>query len=192
VTNAAGAIWQDDGKTLRFITPELTPAVHSFDMSNIVRDTFSFSGIDLRDRPNRLQAKFRNLDDPYLLEVSTQTDRTDLQERAGIIDPGVQTWPAMTYSQAQRLLERQMRLASDYNVTAQFRGQGNSLHVLPGDYVTVTHPIAQWQDVNCIVLQATDESAEKAADERAYTVQRIDGPIYLDTDHRPTQPAITP
>jgi hypothetical protein len=188
----AGAFWQDDGKQIRFLRPVDPPAIHTFDESNIVDGSFSFYQKDIRERPNRIQAKFRNIDDPFLIESTVETKRETLIEKVGIVDPGVRNFGNMTIAQAQRLLERQIRLEADFAIYCELRGQGDSLHVLPGDYVSVTHTVPLWTTVRCLVVDAVDESAEQYADERSFLLQRIDAPLYSDLDQKPIQPAIAP
>jgi hypothetical protein len=188
----AGAFWQDDGKQIRFLLPANGAVIHSFTESNIVEGSFAFYQRDIRERPNRLQAKFRNTDDPFLIETTVETKREALQEKVGVVDPGVRNFGSMTIAQAQRLLERQMRLEADYAIFAELRGQGDSLHVLPGDYVTVTHTVPLWTTVRCLVVDAVDESAEQYADERSFLLQRVDNQVYSDADQKPIQPAIAP
>lgn len=188
----AGAFWQDDGRQIRFLLPRNGAVIHAFSESNIVEGSFSFYQRDIRERPNRLQAKFRNTDDPFLIETTVETKREALQDKVGVVDPGVRNFGSMTVAQAQRLLERQMRLEADYAIFAELRGQGDSLHVLPGDYVSVTHTVPLWNGVRCLVIDAVDESAEQYADERSFLLQRVDNQVYSDADQKPIQPAIAP
>jgi hypothetical protein len=65
--------------------------------------------------------------------------------------------------------------------------------VLPGDYVTVSHPVPNWHYQPCLVLEIAADSGEKAADEIDFTLQAIDSPIlYSDDDHTPEQEELTP
>jgi hypothetical protein len=199
VCATAATFWQDDGERIRFITPDKIAPVHHFHYdptdtsrkSNIVADSFSIVPRDIRERVNFLTVKFRNLDDTYLGEVKVEVSRPDLIKRVGKI-ASERTLPNMYISQAQRLLERQMRLEADNPILCTLRGLGDSFHVLPGDFVTVTHPVANWKYQRCLVIEAGPDSAEKTADECAFTLQKIDGDLYVDTDHKPVQTALTP
>jgi len=70
---------------------------------------------------------------------------------------------------------------------------GDSFHVLPGDFVTVSHPIPGWIYQKCLVLDVSADSAEKAADETDFVLQAIESPyLYSDTDHTKVQPEVAP
>ena len=158
--------------------------------ANIVASSVKLSQRGITDRPNLARVKFRDLDNEFLSEASVSTERPDLQELVGVVEAQQRTIPNCNYSQAQRLLERQMRLDSDNPLLLELRGLGDSFHVLPGDYVWVTHPLPGWDYQKCLVIEATDEPAEKSPDLRSFLVQRIDDDLYRDTDHRPVQKAI--
>ncbi len=192
---ATAASWyQDDGERIRFIKPTDTTPVHHFDTSNIVSGSFSVAPQDIRTRPNYLVAEFRDLDDTYLSVTKTPPAyRQELIDKVGRVDGGKRAFPNMNRSQAQRLLQRQLRLEADNPNIVNLRGMADSFHVLPGDFVTVSHPITGWTYQKCLVLEASAESGESAADETDFTLQAIDSPsLYLDTDHTPEQPELTP
>ena len=185
--------WQDDGERITFRLPTDTDFTHHFSESNIVTGSFQVSPRDTRERINYVTVKFRDLDDPYLTETSTTAQNTALIQKVGKI-ASERAFPNMYRSQAQRLLARQLRLECDYPQVATFRATGAALHVMPGDFVTVSHSIPDWEYQRCLVLEATLLSAEKSADECEFTVQAItgEGVIYSDDDHFPVQPEVTP
>jgi hypothetical protein len=189
----AGVIWQDDGNQISFKLPTDQTPVFDFHEGNIVQNSFSFFARDLKERPNRLQGKFRDVTDAYLAEATEEAiPRDQLLDAVGLVDPGVVTLGNMNYSQAQRLLERIMRIESDFPIIAELRGMSDSFHVVPGDYVRVSHRAADLLFVPCIVLDANYDSPEKAADETTFIVQRIDRPVYSDADQRPIQAPTAP
>lgn len=190
------SIWQDDGELINFLTPfDITP-VHNFDLSNIVGNSFSIAPRDIREIPNVITGKFRNLDDEKLTPASVEVKRDDLIQRIGKVS-STRNLANMNHSQAQRVLLRQLRLEAGIQgmgtpLTCSIRGDSSSLHVLPGDYVTVTHPVANWNFQRCLVLAASPDAAEDSPDETDFTLQRIDGELYYDTDHAPIQAALSP
>lgn len=195
---SAGAQWQDDGEQFQFVTAAAHSPVHHFHYdptdtkkSNIVAGSVTQSPSDIRTRPNYVVAKFRDIDDPYLTEVSVVAKRPKLRWRAGTVRSERQ-FPNMNYSQAFRLLERQLRIESDNPFTVTLRGMGDSMHVLPGDYVTVTHPVLGMIFQKCWVLSASYDSAEKAADETDFTLLVINEELYSDADQKPVQEALEP
>lgn len=192
ICSVAASWYQDDGERIRFVTPADTDVAHHFNESNVV----SISGIqprDIRERPNHLIAEFRDLDDTYLAPTKTPpVYREDLIAKVGTVNPGQRSFPNMNRSQAQRLLNRQLRLEADNPNIITLRGMGDSFHVLPGDFVTVSHPVPGWTYQKCLVLDVSVESNERAGDEIDYTLQAISGDLYSDTDHTPEQPEKTP
>lgn len=199
ITASSGAFWQDDGEQFQFVTPAPHDPVHHFHYdptartarSNIIASSVSQSPSDIRSRPNYLVAKFRDLNDPYLAEVSVVAKRPELIAKVGIVKSERQ-FPNMNYSQAFRLLERQLRIESDNPFTVNLRGDGSSMHVLPGDYVTVTHPVLGYVYQKCLVLSASPDSAEKTADEVDFTLLVLRDELYSDTAHKPIQEALEP
>lgn len=188
---SAGALWQDDGEQIIFLPPTERNPVHHFHEGNIVADSFTVAPRDIRERPNYMIAKFRNLDDQYLTEASVEVKRENLIQKIGKI-ASERRFPNMYYSQAQRLLERQMRIEADNPIVCSLRGFGDSLHVLPGDFVTVSHTVPGWNYQRCLVLDAGVDSGERFADEVEFTLQKVDGHLYFDADHKPVQPAVAP
>ncbi len=193
ICGTAGVVWQDEGNVISFKLPTDQTSIHDFNESNIVQNTFNFYARDLKERPNRMQGRFRDIRDTYLAEATEEANpRESLQDAVGLVDPGIRALGNMEISQAQRLLERMMRIESDNPIIAELRGMSDSFHVLPGDYVTVTHTAANWNLVKCIVLEAAYQSAERAAEETNFILQRIDGILYADSDMRPVQAPVTP
>lgn len=200
--------WQDDGERYRFVTPLDRVPVHHFHdgmtaasgqhiSSNIKGGSLQLTPRDIRDIPNFLVGKFRNLDDPFLAQgPPVEVRRDDLIKKVGVVS-ATRQFANCTYSQAQRLLARQMRLEAGFPgqgtpVTAALRGLADSLHVLPGDTVTVSHRTSGWSYQRCLVLAAAPESAETAPDETDFIVQKMDGELYSDLDHTPIQPLVAP
>lgn len=195
---AAGTIWQDDGEKISFLSPfDLEPVYHFSDGSdgefcNIIDGTFSFSARELRDRPNYLKCTYRDTLDPFLVKRSEETTRDSLQDRVGLVDPGERQFAGMTGSQAQRLLERAIRIESDYPVLGELKSAWDSILVLAGDPVTVSHASANWFYQKCLVIETIDESIDDTPDTRSFIFIKIDGVLYDPNDQRPQQPAVTP
>ena len=190
----AATFWQDDGQRIRFIPPNVTDVVHHFDESNIVSGSLSIQPQDMRARPNYVIAEFRDLDDQYLAPSKTPPAyRQDLIDRVGRVRPANRIFANMVRSQAERLLARQLRLEADNPNIITLRGMGDSFHVLPGDFVTLSHSVPGYTYKKCLVLDVSADSAEKAADETDFTLQAMDSEyLYSDTDHSPRQGEVVP
>lgn len=179
-----GAWWRDDGERISFVSPLETTIKHHFHEGNIVLGSVNVEARELRDRPNVFTATFRDTDSEYLAEASVEVRRENLIRRFG--ENRVQrVFPPMTYSEAQRLLERQARLEADNAVIATLRGKDDCYEVLPGDWVTITHPKIG-TDQRAVVTNRTWLSAETTADEVLFSCQIISTPyLYSDADHGP-------
>jgi len=187
---AAGAWWQDDGEQIIFLPPTDREPVHHFNESNILSAPI-IRPTDLRERPNYFIAEFRDFDDPYLGTVSVEVRRDALIKQVGEIK-SVRVFPAMKQSQAQRLLERQARLEADNPTTCTITADETSIHLLPGDFVTVSHPVPGWTYQRCLVLSVSISSAEDGADTCEFILQAINDSLYSDFAHTARQEALTP
>lgn len=186
----AGAFWQDDGEQIIFLPPTERDPVHDFNESNIIAAP-QLAPRDLRETPNYFIAEFRDYDDTYLGLASTEVRRDALINQVGEIKSS-RALPTMRKSQADRLLERQARLEADNPIVFSLTGDETSIHVLPGDFVTVSHPVTNWTYQRCLVLSVSLSSAEDAPDICEFTMQKVDGALYSDTAHSARQEALTP
>jgi hypothetical protein len=185
-----GASWQDDGEQIIFLPPSERDPVHHFNESNII-GSFRIQPRDLRDRPNYLVLEYRDFDDTFMGQASVEVRRDRLIKQVGEIK-SVRALPPMRKSQADRLLERQARLEADNATIVSFVGDETSIHILPGDFVTVSHVLPGWEYQRCLVVAVSLSSAEDGVDICEFTLQKIDDLLYSDTAHGPRQEALTP
>lgn len=182
--------WQDDGEKLRFLIPTDTTSQHTFNENNIVMGSIASRPKDIQAAPRHILARFRDLIDPYLGETSAESRREPLINAFGDLI-SERSFPNMNHSQAQRILEYQFRLESDFRQLLDLTAKGDSLHLLPGDFVTVNLANVLING-SYMILEATDNSAEKTPDERQFSLQRIESALYADADHHVIQRPITP
>lgn len=189
--------WQDDGEQIGFRPPGAQEPAHHFHPGNITRPP-QRSVQRLRRRTNRFIGRFRDVEDQFLgaasVEPPDNTPQHRLREDSINRVGEVRTERAlgnMTYSQAQRIMEYIARLEHDNPVRVNLVGNATAIHLLKGDFVTVSHPVLGWEYQLCLVLTVRLRSAEESADECEFTLQKIDGPLYDDTAHRPRQEALT-
>jgi len=130
---------QEAGRYIVFLTPERRASSHTFDeQKNIVKGTIKVWLTDIRQRPSRLWAKFRNLFLHYLDEDSTDDKRDKLFDKVGYpIDPGPYSFGPMRPSQAQRNIKFLMKTRSDDKIWCQLEGMDDSWKVVSADVVTV-------------------------------------------------------
>lgn len=203
----AATWWQDDGEQIYFKLPNDTAPVHHFHSQlvdnqgvwirdNIEVGSFSLEPQDVANVFNYFTCKFRNTDDTYLAEGSVgvkydgQDDTEDLIGKCGKNSTERQ-FPPMNYSQARRLLKRQARIEAENRTICTLTGRADSLHVLKGDFVTVTHPEPGWNSQLCLVLDTSVEPAETAPDLTTFTLLKLDSYyLYSDDDHKPRQAAL--
>lgn len=188
---ASGATWQDDGEQIVFLPPTERTPVHHFDETNIIGGTISIKPTDLRERPNYFICEFRDFDDPFLGLSSVEVRRDALIQQVGEIK-ATRALPNMHQSQAQRLLERMARLEADNPILCTLMGDETSIDILPGDFVTVSHPLTGWTYQRCLVVSVALSSGEDGVDTCQFTLQAIDNPLYSDAAHGPRQEPLTP
>lgn len=199
--------WQEDGTKIRFLTPEpcapegQAPAhaaqrqiVHHFNAEaspdNIVKRTITAYYVPARELFNRMLATFRNLDDKDLKEDFVEEERQELQDLYGRRDAGAFSLGSMTLHQAKRVLSWLARQRIDHALFCELDGEGDSMHVLPGDIVKVTHSTYQWVGKLFMVIDAVD--VDDSADTRSFVLQEYDpADYYKDTDYLP-HPRIAP
>lgn len=186
---------QDAGDEIIFLTPA-TPSprtsVFTFDESSNVIDLKVYRR-DIRERPNRLSAQFRNINKVYLDQDEVFDSRDTLFDEVGYtVDPGALNFASMNASQAQRLIRYQMRRLSDNDFFCDVVGMADSFKLLPGDIVTVvSEKMPDGAPKDFIIITATRESGESTAYERTFTLQEWYADDYSDTDHGPEQAQIT-
>lgn len=180
------ATWQLDGGRIIFLPFNEREPIHHFDASNIIAAS-DVEPRDLRQRPNYIILKYRELSDAFMGLITSEARREALRRQAGEIK-SERFMPPMNKSQGDRLAEFQMRFESDSDQQWLIRGDEKSMRVLPGDYVTVSHPLTGWGAYQrCVVLAATLTSAEEAPDHSDFLIQKIDRPLIDDTAHGPKQ-----
>ncbi len=191
VCASCGAFWQDDGKQIIFLTPELRDPVHHFHPGNILSKGVSVEPRDLRNAHNYYVGEYRDQDSEFLSLASVDL-RIESLIKQSFENKVTHALTSMNQSQAQRLMHLRANLeVRNPNICALI-GDPSSFRVLPGDYVTVSHPITGWNYQRGLVLSSTLASAENGADICEFTFQQISDPPYLDTVHSARQEALSP
>ena len=190
-------MWADDGEKIIFLPPTPRSPVHHFHPGNITSAP-QRSTLKPRARYNRFIGRFRNSESEFLepgaVEPPDDTPQNQLREESKSRTGEIRTELAlggMTYSQAQRITEYTARFTHDNPVRVSLVGNATSIHLLKGDYVTVSHPVLGWTYQLCLVVSVTVRSAENSADECEFTLQKIEGSLDVDTYHRPRQVTLT-
>lgn len=165
--------WQDaNGKLKFFSLPDREPTYH-FDETNIKKGTFQFSHRysqqDMQQLPNRFIAEGRDLESRYLEKFDPPlfVDVQDMQEIAGrVIEETVSIGNAKRWH-GHKMLSHHAFLKTR-QIVCEFEGTPATLGVLPGDLVTVSHPLSGWENEAFLVIEAADKSVGRGADERLF------------------------
>lgn len=167
-----GTFQDVDGELKFFSIDQITPSF-DFNESNIVKDSFKFyprfTQQELLNLPNRFIADGRDLDSRYLEKFDPQLyfDVPELQELAGrIIEETVlvgntNRWQALSHLRHYAKLRTSPRMC-------EFVGMPQSLSVLQGDKVRVTHSMPGWINEQFLVMEATDLSIDGSPDHRFF------------------------
>lgn len=153
----------------------ITDQTYSFDFTeaNIVKNTFNhyprFSQQDFLSLPNRFIADGRDLDSRYLeaFDPPLVYDLPALQDLVGRVIEETVFVGNTTRWQALTNLAHYAKLKTTPNV-AEFEGMPQTLQVLPGDIVRVTHSMPGWTNKQHICVEATDKSIDKDSDNRIF------------------------
>jgi hypothetical protein len=188
---SCGAFWQDDGKQIIFLPPTEREPVHHFHPGNLLSKGITVEPRDLRNAHNFFTGEFHDQDNEFLGLAPVDVRLENLIRQSGE-NKITHSLPSMNQSQARRLMRMRARLESENPNICAFVGDARSYRVLPGDFVTASHPTTGWNYQRLLVLDATLVSAENGVDVSQFTAQQINAPLYLDTDHLPRQEALTP
>ncbi|MEO8650514.1 MAG: PA14 domain-containing protein [Acidobacteriota bacterium] len=167
-----GAFQNVNGR-LRFFTLDETTPEFDFDETNIVKGTFlfypRFSQQELLSLPNRVIADGRDLNSRYLEKFDPQVfyDLPELQDAAGRIIEETIAVGNTTRWQALKNLAHYAKVRTAPTM-CEFEGMPQTLPVLQGDKVTVTHSLPNWTEKEFLVLEATDKSIDSSPDERIF------------------------
>jgi hypothetical protein len=196
ITGLSATMWQDDGSQLIFLPPSPRAPIHHFHPGNIVGG-ISISVTDLRRRFNRFIALFRDTDDPFLgaaaVEPPEFTPEWERRQRAIARvreRRSEREFANMTQSQASRVITYRAQLEFHNPVTYALVGNATAFKVLPGDFVTISHPEIERPFQLCLVTGIRKRSVQSSADEIGFLLQRIDGTLYDDSAHRARQEAL--
>ena len=121
-----------------------TKANATFDPSNIVRDSFSWSMSSVDDRPNRVKVQWVDPDQKYVKVYTQVEDRIDQDDRGTIVIKEISLLGITRASQASRMAKLNMAISKYAHVTIEFSARLESVHCEVGDVVAVTHQSARF------------------------------------------------
>ena len=171
--------YQDANGVLKFFSYDNLTSSFAFTESNIIKNSFRFyprfSQQDLLQLPNRYVADGRDLESRYLekFDPPLYYDIPSLQDTAGRVIEETIAIGNSTRWQGLKNLAHYAKMKTQ-PLVAEFEGMPDTLGVLPGDRVTLTHSIPGWTAKDFIVIEASDKPIGKAADERIFKLLNWD------------------
>ena len=143
ITTTTCSFWQDSGDKVVFLLPvEAAPGgytpVYTFNASNC--RNVSVIANDRTSLPTGYTATFRDLNDPFMTEVTAEWIDETSESQIGRNRVDIQL-PPMHRSQAERICAYRLALDSKFSTDIEWIGFGGSVAVLPGDIVKITHPV---------------------------------------------------
>lgn len=122
----------------------------SFDMSNIVKSSFSYIYLNRNDRPNRVKVQYVDPDYNYTKVLAIADDPNDQDERRSmgvgedIIEKELALLGITNAGQASRMAEFVLNLGKISNIVITFEVGIRALSAEVGDVVAVSHDITGW------------------------------------------------
>jgi hypothetical protein len=147
VTQASCTFWQDTGTTIKFLLPIVSSSLTNgneqitFTESNCRNVTLVAN--DRRALPTGYIARFRDLDDEYMGEVTVEVFSDTLETNTGGQNRVEFGLPPMTRSQAERVCNWRLQLDGVYNTDVEVIGYGSASAIVPGDLVKIDHEVLQ-------------------------------------------------
>ena len=169
-----GAYQEANGK-LKFFSIDNLSTSFDFDETNIVKNTFSFkpryTQQELLDLPNRFIAAGRDIESRYIkpFDPVVVYEIPELQELAGKVNEETVNVGNTRRWQALENLKHYAKLRVS-NLVAEFEGMPETLQVLNGDLVSLSHSISGWSNRRFLVLEATDKSIDRGPDTRFFRI----------------------
>ena len=137
----------------------------AFDMSNIIKGSFTYSEVSKDDIPNRVKVQyidpeynytkiFAQADDPL-----DQEDRSELGLGEDIVMQEISLLGITRYSQAARQANVFLRLAQACSIYCTFGVSSDALAAEVGDVISVTHDVSKWsaKEFRILAIEATKD-----------------------------------
>lgn len=142
VTQTGCTHWQDDGLKIQFL-----PVIDDTVMSALTVATYTDSNCrnlslinnDRRQLPTGYIARFRDIDDQYMSEVTVEYFNASLEAETGGENRTEIALPPMTRSQAERICYWRTMLDGVNASAVEFYAFADTSEVLPGDLIAVAH-----------------------------------------------------
>lgn len=177
--------WHYSGGKQVFLTPEIRGEIFTLNVDELngFRTWRTERSVAANSTPNQIVGIYRDLDSEFLEQADPPVvvNRPLLQAKEGVRSFEINFGCAYR-SQVERGCHYWARRLIDSDQKMECVGSPRTYIVLPGDSVTVTHNVPDWEDVSFYI-----ESKEEAEDSKAgYPLTaRTAGEWYSDTDSQP-------
>jgi hypothetical protein len=188
--------WQDydlgdgNGMQIHMVTPEDRDTVHDFiddedgvnvpGTGNIVSGSLNVYPVDEKSLVNLITLTFKDTETDNYIDTTITCERPDLRDKYGDVELQIYLGPS-THHQAKRIGEFEIARKTDYPTRGDWKGMGDSDHLVPGDLVRLLSSRYGWVDgVKTFIITSKEEDDSGSADAVSYTFEeRVNG-IYRD------------
>lgn len=138
-----------------------------FNMSNIVRGSFSYTYLDRNERPNRVRVQYIDPDYNYTKVFAIADDPNDQDERRAmgvgedVIEKELALLGVTNPNQASRMAEFFLNLGKTSNILATFDVGIRALSAEVGDVVAVSHDVSGWVDKQFRIIAMEEKENEQ-------------------------------
>lgn len=160
---------------LRLKADKEEEAVQSFDMDNIVIDSFSYNKTSKDDRYNQVIVEYTEPSENWSTIGAQFANDSDISQR-GIVEKEFQLMGINRFEQAGRLARFYQKKSKYCSTFASWKAGIDSLHCEVGDIVKVSHDLPGWVDKKFRILEISEEEN----DEMRITAQEHYDAIYSD------------
>lgn len=167
-------VQERNGRLYFYCLEQLAGESFHFTAQKIVEGSVTVTPRDLRTMRNSFQARFRDVESQYLEPPLDPIviERPELIEIAGRkIDGDAVELYNTTHHQAYRTLDNIVRRVADSRFQITLTGMPDTWPVLAGDRVKLDAEFLDETELECLVLESNDASAEETADERTFVMQ---------------------
>lgn len=171
-----------NGSKIKLRAEKAEAAVQSFNMSNVLRGSFSYVYLNRNERPNRVKVQYVDPDYNYTKVFAISDDPNDQDERRSIgvgediIEKELSLLGVTNANQASRMAELILNLGKVCNIICTFDVGIRSIAAEPGDIINLSHDVTGWIDKPFRVLSIQ----EKEDDSMSIVAREYNASIYSD------------
>jgi len=147
---------------------------------NIVANSFSYSFLSQKQKPNKIIVEFIDPDKGYEKNTVSATHDADIERTGEVRKHELKLYGVKRASQAKREARYYLKQIWFCGTFSSLSAGIDSIHCEVGDVVTVTHPRPGWIGDAAEKLFRVIDMSERQDDERELTLQEYNAAIYED------------